>query len=226
MKSTEVSLLGLIVDREKMQKLLAEVEGKRIFFSLVLLGKGTATSKMLSYLGVGNAEKGLLLTFMPTEAAMHVLDKADERFDFKKPGHGVGFLAPIYEGCYHKLVSVKPVKPEDEVKHTMTHDVIIVILNRGYTEEVMDAARSAGATGGTVLHARGCGLAGAEKFFGVTIQPEKEVIMILADVESSCGIMQAIADAHGPGTDANAVSFSMPASNVRGIGNDMPKAMR
>jgi di/tripeptidase len=60
----------------------------------------------------------------------------------------------------------------------------------------------------------------------VTIQPEKEMIMILADAAQSCGIMQAIANVHGPGTDAGAVSFSMPASHAMGIGNDMANAAK
>mgnify|MGYP000943805687 CR=1 FL=1 len=80
----------------------------------------------------------------------------------------------------------------------------------------------AGATGGTVIHARGCGLAGAEKFFGVTIQPEKDMIMILADRTVSCNIMSAIAEKAGPHTDSHAISFSLPASHVHGIGLDIP----
>lgn len=227
-KHANVSLLGIICDREKLQKLLAQMEGKKVFFSLALLGKGTATSRMLNYLGIGHTEKAMLLSFLPTEVARVAITRLDEELEFKKPGHGVAFMAPIHEGCYHKIVHLDAADKEGEAQkmnNATTHDVIMVVLNRGYTEEVMDAARGAGATGGTVLHARGCGLAGAEKFFGVTIQPEKEVIMVLATVETSCGIMQAIADVHGPGTDANAVSFSMPASHVKGIDSDVPEEM-
>ena len=103
-----------------------------------------------------------------------------------------------------------------------THDLILVILNRGFTEEVMGSAREAGTTGGTVLHARGCGLGGAEKFFGVTIQPEKELIMIVADTANSHDIMAGIANSNGPGTQAAAISFSMPLNDVRGLADKSP----
>lgn len=227
-KSTNMSLLGIICDREKMQKLLAALEGHRAFFSLALLGRGTATSRILNYLGIGHAEKGVLFSFMPWCIAHEALHKLNETLEFKKPGHGIGFLLPISEGCYRKPVHLQAPGAEGEAQDMdkkTTHDVVMVVLNRGYTEEVMEAARGAGATGGTVLHARGCGLAGAEKFFGITIQPEKELVVILSTVDTSCAIMQAIADAHGPGTDANAVSFSMPASHVMGIGSDVPDAI-
>lgn len=98
-----------------------------------------------------------------------------------------------------------------------THDLIMVVLNRGYSEEVMDAARQAGATGGTILHARGCGAAGVEKFFGMTVTPEKELLMILAQGDHTDVIMESIAAKAGPATDAAAVSFSLPASGVKGI---------
>ena len=69
------------------------------------------------------------------------------------------------------------------------------------------------------MHARGCGLEGAEKFFGVTIQPEKEVILIVATVSDSCGIMAAIAEEAGPDNEAGAISFSMPLTAVKGLGD-------
>jgi hypothetical protein len=97
------------------------------------------------------------------------------------------------------------------------HNLIIVVLNRGYGEDVMDVARASGATGGTVLHARSCGTAGMEKFFGVTIAPEKEILMILVQDTNTRGIMSDIAEKAGPSTDAGAISFSLPVSGVKGI---------
>lgn len=222
-RHADISLMGIVIDREKQEKMMENLAGKRMFFSLVSLGRGTANSRILNYLGLGQTEKAVMFTILPTPIAQEILQKMDEKLKFSIPGHGVAFLAPIHEGCYHKLVRLSDDENGgDAVSSKAKNDVIMVVMNRGYTEEVMDAARAAGATGGTVLHARGCGLESAERFFGVTIQPEKEMIMILASVETSCGIMQAIADAHGPGTDAGAVSFSMPASHAMGIGNDMP----
>lgn len=218
-KPAPLSLLCVVCDWEKQGRVLSVLEGHRTLFSLALHGKGTANSRMLSYLGLGSHDKLVLFNVTSDETAGMLLAKLDDSMDFKTPGHGIAFSADMHEGCYHRIVDIDKLREgADKVNSQATHDLIMVVLNRGYTEEVMDAARAAGATGGTVLHARGCGLTGAEKFFGVTIQPEKEVVMIVAQVEDSCGIMQAIADEAGPEKDANAVSFSMPLSAVAGIG--------
>lgn len=74
-----------------------------------------------------------------------------------------------------------------------SHELIMAIMNEGYSDTVMDAARSAGAGGGTVLHAKGTGRARAEKFFGVSLADEKDVVYIVAHAEEKAAIMQAIA---------------------------------
>ena len=66
-----------------------------------------------------------------------------------------------------------------------THELIVVITNQGYTDQVMDAARAAGATGGTAVHAKGTGTELAKRFFGVSIASERELIFILARVAGS-----------------------------------------
>ncbi len=96
-------------------------------------------------------------------------------------------------------------------------DLIITIVNRGFNDVVMDAARSAGATGGTVLHARGAGIHEAEKFFGISIQPEKDVVLILAKREEKKQIMNAIRNEVGLNKEGKGLSFSMPVEDVCGI---------
>lgn len=219
-----LSLLCTVCDREKAERVSKLLEGHKSYFNLASLGTGTANSKILNYLGLGNAEKVTFFSFMPAAVAAALLETLDGALDLARPGHGIAFISPIHEGCYHKPVTFTYPKGGDFLEQTKNaaYDLIMVVLNRGYTEEVMDEARAAGATGGTVLHARGVGLAGAEKFFGVTIQPEKEVLMILASDSDSCGIMAAIAEKVGPGSDANAISFSVPVSAVRGLSCDVP----
>ena len=219
-----LTLLGVVCDRERQEKVITLLEGEKSFFNMAMLGKGTANSRILGYLGLGHTDKTVIFCIMPVEVARRIQQKLDEKLDFSKPGHGIAFMAKIHEGCYHKPIHITHEEVET-VENTQGCDLIMVVTNRGYTEEVMDVARAEGATGGTVLHARGCGLSGAEKFFGVTIQPEREIIMIVAKDTISCAIMAAIAEKTGPESDAGAVSFSMPVSNVMGIGRDVPKDM-
>ena len=98
-----------------------------------------------------------------------------------------------------------------------THDLIIAVVNQGYSDELMNTAREAGATGGTVINARGQAHEGAVKFFGVSVQDEKEVIIILTVREKKVPIMRAISEAHGLNSKAAGLVFSLPVDNVMGL---------
>lgn len=96
-------------------------------------------------------------------------------------------------------------------------DLIMTIVNRGYADQVVDAARSAGAHGGTVFYARGTGVQEVEKFFAISIQPEKEVVINLVKHDQTQGIMHSIVAAAGLKTEAKGLSFALPVTNVKGI---------
>ena len=91
------------------------------------------------------------------------------------------------------------------------------MAEKGQTDLVMDAARSGGARGGTVIHAKGTAAAGSKTFFGLSIAEEKEMIFIVADAESKREIMRAIMQQAGANTDAHAVVFSLPVSEACGF---------
>ena len=214
----EISLLCVICDRDKSEKVISILEKKKNFLSLITLGKGTANSKTLGYLGLGETEKAIFFSMIPTDMAESINEELDENLKLEKPGHGISFAAKTYQGCYHHPVKFANTEVKDiMMQNELEHNLIIVVLNRGYSEDVMESARAAGAGGGTLLNARSCGMAGMEKFFGVVIAPEKEMIMIVAKDSDTINIMSAIAEKTGPKTDASAVSFSMPVNNVKGL---------
>ena len=92
-----------------------------------------------------------------------------------------------------------------------------MIANHGYSEEVMDAARAEGAGGGTVIHAKGTGLEKAEKFLGVSIADEKEIIYIVAKTAHKNAIMRSIMENAGMGSKAKSVVFSIPVTDTAGL---------
>lgn len=98
-------------------------------------------------------------------------------------------------------------------------ELVITIVNRGFADDVMDVAKEAGASGGTVLYARGTGIHEAEQFFGVTIQPEKEVVLILTEHENKNAIMKAICKGAGLTTMGRGMSFSVPVDDILGVVN-------
>ena len=97
------------------------------------------------------------------------------------------------------------------------HEIIMCIVNSGYAETVMDAARELGAKGGTVIRGRGTANAEAEKLYGIAIQPEKEIVMILVDSSIKNDILHAIYKAAGLNTPGQGIAFAMPVEDVVGL---------
>ena len=97
------------------------------------------------------------------------------------------------------------------------HEVIICIVNSGFSESVMDAARELGARGGTVIRGRGTANAEAEKLYGIAIQPEKEIVMILVDTAIKNGILHALYKSVGLQTPGQGIAFALPVEDVVGL---------
>ena len=98
---------------------------------------------------------------------------------------------------------------------------ILAIVNIGFSEVAMDAAKACGARGGTVLHGRGTISKDAEKFFNISIQPEKEIVMILAKNELIDSILKGLYNAIGTSTQAQGIAFALPVDEVIGIDNNL-----
>ena len=98
-----------------------------------------------------------------------------------------------------------------------SHEAIVCIVNAGFSEAVMDTAKEYGARGGTVLFARGTASKEAERFFKITVQPEKEMVMILVPKEIKDDILHALYKSVGLNTRGQGIAFSMPVDSVVGL---------
>ncbi len=103
-----------------------------------------------------------------------------------------------------------------------SHEVILCIVNAGFSDAVMDAAKEFGARGGTVIRARGTANTEAEKLFRITVQPEKEIVMILVDSKIKDDILNALYTAVGLKTPGQGIAFSLPVDQVVGLSEEMP----
>lgn len=97
------------------------------------------------------------------------------------------------------------------------HVLIITIVNRGFSTEVIDAAREAGAQGATTLHGRGLGARDVEKFMNIRVQPEKEVVLVVAKKAHAKGMITRISDATNLTTRAHGICFALPLDSVFGL---------
>ncbi len=100
---------------------------------------------------------------------------------------------------------------------SFSYEMIVCIINSGFSDTVMEAAKEFGATGGTVLHARGTANKEAESFFKITIQPEKEVVMILVPAKIKDDVLHAIYRNAGLKTPGQGIAFSLPVDSAVGL---------
>lgn len=212
-------ILG-VVDRENGSTLLELYQAQELPLILTLPCSGTASNDLLDLYGLEATEKSLLLTVAEGNKARALLKAARRRLLIHIPGNGVLLAVPIKSvgGGRGLAYLTNNTMPNGELPPMQfEHELILVVLNQSYTDDVMDAARGAGARGGTVLHAKGTGGAYARRFLGVSIAEEREIILIAAPTEEKAAIMRAINERTGPGTPAGAVCFSMPLTMVAGL---------
>ena len=189
--------------------------------NVVLHAHGTAVRSMLDILGIESNEKRVVLSIANQEKTKALISEQKRRLFIGVPGHGIVVSVPVKSIGGGKTVaflngSQQPAKYTPELNYS--YELIVAIANEGRTDLVMNAARSAGAAGGTVLHGRGTGSEGGERFYNVSIAQEKEVILIVSRAEQKSGIMKAILEKAGPDTEAGTIVFSLPTSEVAGFG--------
>jgi len=215
-------MMVTITDRSMAKKFetFYSEHGLEVSFSTV--GHGTAASEILDYFGLENNEKTVMIHIV-TDQTWKVIRKALQlRMKIEIPGTGIAFTLPLSsiggKKALNFLTAGQTYMKEEETSLKDTkYELLIIIANQGYTELVMEAARKAEASGGTVIHARGTGTAVAEKFLGVTLVPEKEMLFIVARSDRKNAIMRAIMDDAGVGSKAGAVVFSVPVTDTAGM---------
>ena len=208
-----------ITNRDRGESMSALYRGAGLHMILTTLGRGTATSEHLSVYGLDATEKVVISGVASGEEAAQLLKAAKRKLFIDIPGNGLMLTVPLKSVAGGKTLAYLTDSQKTGGKPSMEfkHELIVVILNEGYSDFVMDAARAAGAGGGTVLHAKGTGSARAEKFFGVSLAEEKDLIYIVAHSDEKAAIMVAISEKAGPGTRAGAICFSLPISSVAGL---------
>ncbi len=105
---------------------------------------------------------------------------------------------------------------ENKLLKKTSQDLVVAIINRGFSDYVVSAARDAGATGATIMYGRGT--ADADKqVMGISLQPEREIVIILVKSEEKRKIMQSIADKTSLMEEGRGLCFSLPVSSVYGL---------
>jgi len=219
----ELNFVMAILDRERGEAMEDIFQQLDLPLALTVLGRGTASVELLSLYGLIPTEKAIVATVADGEQTQRLMRAAKKRMFIDIPGNGIMMSVPIKSvgGGRTMAYLTDNKKPAGGEKPAMQfdHELIYVIINEGCSDMVMAAARPAGASGGTVLAGKGTGIRKSEKFMGISLADEKDVVMIVAAADKKAAIMKAIIEQAGPGTQAGAICFSLPVSQVVGLRN-------
>ena len=191
---------------------------------------GTASSEILNALGLGSTPKSVLIGMMPTPIARDMLVRLRKGLKLYAPGNGIAFTVALTGANNHTLRMLNTLLGDDAApgarrnsmsESEITYALVAAVVNRGFSEEVMVAAKSAGARGGTVISSRRVTDEQAVQNWGLSFQEEKDVVLILAPAERKTAMMQAIAKRCGIASEAKGIVFSMPIDSVEGLGEDV-----
>ncbi|MBQ5470404.1 MAG: P-II family nitrogen regulator [Treponema sp.] len=177
-------------------------------------GRGTAANTFLQILGFGDSAKDLVYVVAPEDQVQVLSDAMINASLEKKQPFGVLFSVPVTDFIKTGINE----QEESKMNESTTHKLITVIVNKGYADDAMDAARKAGATGGTILSARGTAKPGDEKFFGLEIVPEKDMILIVAENQKANDIISAIQNLPCLANPGSGIAFASPAQNFTLLG--------
>ncbi|MDE6411385.1 MAG: hypothetical protein K2L02_02480 [Clostridia bacterium] len=226
-RPNRTKLLVSIVNRSDGTQLKTILDECSVALSLSFEGTGTARSAILDYFGIGETEKTIVLSLFPESDEDLIIREIRTKMSLYLVGRGISFTVPLTGVSEIVANGLSKASAKKTVLESMimteerrTYDLIVCAVNAEHSDEAMEAARSAGAAGGTIMHARMLDNKKAEQFIGISLAREQEILLILTKREGKLAIMQALFDRVGVKTEAGGIIFSVPVDRTVGIGAD------
>ncbi len=222
MTNSELYLMMTVTGRQRMPDFIKLYKDKGLDVHTISLGHGTANARYMRLLALNETEKMVCISVVTGRKWLEVKKAMSVRLRIEAPGVGIAYVMPLSSiGGKRELMFLTDgqgyQKGEETTLKGTEQELLIAICNQGYNEQVMDAARAAGARGGTVIHARGTGQEKAERFLGISLASEKDLILVVTPTEQKTAMMQQIIHDAGPSTPAGAIVFSVPVSDTAGM---------
>jgi len=220
--NTAFSVLFFIGSQKIGEVAEEEMERLRIPVQYHAFAKGTASGEWKDLFGLSGIDKTVIISFLTKSAADKTVHYLKEHLYLGAPNTGIAFTVPMSGASRGVLHLAKKVDSDEYTERNESavegkFSMILALVNQGFSEEVMTAGKSAGAGGGTVFHARRVGSQEALSFWGVSIQEEREIVLILTKKEKKTAIMKAITEQCGAETEAHGVVISVPVDHVAGL---------
>ena len=222
--------LVITITREEDQRKLEDVfDSMDIPMCFQFRGKGTATSEMMDIFGLRGTTRLLTGAFLPKTYVKPLFEMMDKQLSFRHKGGGIAITVPMI-GMQSFVFELMNDEKQDEAESALKGDetemkekseyaLIWVSVAGGYSDDVVDAARKAGAKGGTVMKGRRRSSERVRHLFGISMQEEQDFVMIVVPREKKNDTMTAIMDACGLQTKAHGVVWALPVDEVMGLTN-------
>lgn len=225
-----IELLCLI-SNDKEDKIIKPLYDKyNMPFNIATHGEGTAPSSTLEYFGLEDIKKYIYFSLINEKQKKDILESIKTNLELDKPGEGICFTIPLSGSTKYLLDKLntednmkenKPVKEKEQKeqkKNKKMHHLIVTIITEGYSEKVMNTAKNAGAGGGTLINGRSIYQTNSKRqFLGFSIEPEKDLILIVTEEEKKNDIMNAIVKETGLKTEGGGIIFSLPITEAIGL---------
>ena len=207
-------LIYVIVNYGMGSRILHKAKKYGIPGGTIFLGRGTVSNALLNFLSLYDERKEIVMMGTDQETANYALKKMNDLLHFEKANHGIVFTTSAC-AIVGSRSCVSDEKGRGENK--AMYQSIITIVDRGKAEDVIEAAKSAGSKGGTIINARGSGVHETSKVFNMDIEPEKELVMILSKQAITEAIVLAIREKLEIDKPGNGVIFIQNVNTVYGV---------
>lgn len=212
----DIELICVIIDFGWGSKIIRSAKHHGISGATATLGRGTVNNRIWDFLGLSEIRKEVIFIVAKKETAYVVLEELNKEFKFCKPNHGIAFTTTIGTliGC--KNIKSSNIENEGGVEQAM-YQSITVIVDKGKAEDVIEAAVKVGAKGGTILNGRGSGIHETTKLFSIEIEPEKEIVMIVSEVDKTDAIVNSIREELKIDEPGNGIIYIQNVNKTYGI---------
>ncbi len=215
---SQFSLIISIVPHDKGEKLTKAAVDAGCGGGSVMMGRALAKSNFGAILGTGETTKDLIFMVVESTKKSAIMNAIYESTQNEKTNFGEIFTLDVDSLLKAGANSEGEEKMSENENKETSRDMITVIVNKGYADDVMFAARKAGATGGTVINARGTAREDDEKFFGVHIVPEKDMLVIVVEHDKKEAVLSAIKEVKCLKEPGMGIAFSSPVTDFELLG--------
>lgn len=221
-----MKLIVTIVERGKGSAIGRMYSQNQVFWQYQCAGRGTASSELLDVLGFGTAERDILISIGAGGCVQRLMHELNNELRTRIRAKGIAFSMRL-TGLNNLLARMilnqeKEAKQEEKgaivMEQSGSHSLILVAVNQGHTDEVMNTANKAGARGGSIIRSRWVDSGVSEKFYGISVQEEKEIIALVVPTASRNMVMESINKEHGLKSEARAVICSVGLDQVVRLG--------